>query len=413
MNKLILALVFVLLNFAAISQKKFSKQNFAEMYNINAVELHPIFQCYHISDTTSRIFYQIDLSELMYKPNSDSVFEAHVLIKYEVYSNYKAKILVDSGSVYFADTENYLKDNSSFGYFDISIKDGSKYLIMFKYSDVNIDKYIKRLLDIDKINALSKQNFYIKGEDGLPYLQSYLPKFTPFYLVSRNKEISKINVRLFKPNTKISKPPMMNPERNNRTVKSDTLFSATFVGGESNLMELKKQGYYYYYIDSSKYQGYTLFQFNQSYPYITTAMQMLMPMRYITSRSEFKALYNSKDKKKAVDAFWVQISGNKDRAKSMIKLYYNRVQNANICFTSDKEGWMTDRGMIYIVFGAPDVVYRDADMETWKYGNHSSKSSMSFDFYKTENPFTTEDFILNRGIDYGHIWNNAIEIWRR
>ena len=395
------------------SQKHFSKQNFAEMYNLNSVRLHPIFQCYHSNDTVSTIFYQIDLSELKYQPNKDSVFEAQTMIHYEIYRNYKAKNLVDSGSVFFSDIDNYGKDNSSFGYFEIMLKDNNKYLILIEFTDINDDYTVRKLLDINKIDKLNRQNFYIRGEDGLPYLQNYLPKNTSFQLISRNEEVSKLNVRFFKPNIKVAKPPMVNSDKKNRIVKSDTLYSIVFEEGESKLQELSKQGYYHYYLDSSKYQGYSLFQFNQSYPYITTAMQMLMPMRYLTSRNEFKELYNSKDKKKAVDAFWVKISGNTERAKSMIKLYYNRVQNANICFTSDKEGWMTDRGMIYIIFGAPDIVYRDAGMETWKYGDNKSKSTMTFDFYKTENPFTSEDFILNRSIDYGHIWNNAIEIWRR
>jgi len=413
MNRVIVSFILLLISFSAFSQKHFSKQNFAEMYNINSVKLHPVFQCYHNSDTSSTIFYQIDLSELLYQPNKDSVFEAQTMIHYEIYRNYKAKELVDSGSVFFSDIDNYGKDNSSFGYFEIKLKDNNKYLILIEFTDINDDYTVRTLLDINKIDKLNRQNFYIRGEDGLPYLQNYLPKNTSFQLISRNENVPKLNVRFFKPNIKVAKPPMVNPERKNRVVKSDTVYSIVYKDGASEYIELIRQGYYHYYFDSSKYQGYTIFQFNQSFPYITTAMQMLMPMRYLTSRNEFKELYNSKNKKKAVEDFWVQISGNKERAKNMIKLYYNRVQNANICFTSDKEGWMTDRGMIYIIFGTPDVVYRDAEMETWKYGNHSSKSTMTFDFYKTENPFTSEDFILDRSIDYAHMWNNAIEIWRR
>ncbi len=413
MNRIILSLAFIITVFSAYSQKQFSKQNFADMYNLNSVKLHPIFQCYHSSDTSSTIFYQIDLTELKYLRNNDSVFEAKAIIHYEVYYNYKAKTLVDSGSVFFSDKDNYGKDNSSFGYFSTAIKDGYHYLILLEFTDINQNYTVRKLLDINKTDKLNRQNFYLRGEDGLPYLQYYLPKNTAFQLVSRDTIYDKLNVRYFKPNIKVAKPPMMNPNKKNRVVRSDTLYSIPFFKGSSSTIELHQQGYYHYFFNPKKYQGFTLFQFNQSYPYITTAMQMLMPMRYITSKSEFNALYNSKDKKKAVESFWVDISGNQERAKNMIKLYYNRVQNANICFTSDKEGWMTDRGMIYIVFGAPDMVYRNGDMETWKYGDYSSKNTMTFDFYKTESPFTSEDYILNRSMEYGHMWNNAIEIWRR
>jgi GWxTD domain-containing protein len=140
---------------------------------------------------------------------------------------------------------------------------------------------------------------------------------------------------------------------------------------------------------------------------------MVMPLRYITSKAEFKALFESEDKKKAVDDFWIKISGNKERAKNMIKLYYNRVQSANQYFVSDKEGWMTDRGMIYIVFGAPDIVYRDGTMETWKYGLQQASKSITFNFYRIENPFTNNDYWIDRSTNYTGPWNNAIEIWRR
>lgn len=410
---LILNFFVIILSVYGFSQKNFHKQNFAEMYNINTANLHPNFQCYHKTDTSSIIFYQIDLSELKYKLNEDSIYSANAMIHYEVYYNYKAKELLDSGSVYFSDTENYGKDFSSFGFFEIPLKADDKYLIYIEFNDVNQNDYSRKLIEVDKLNKLSRQNFYIKGEDELPYLQSYLTKFTSFSIYSERNSYSKIHTRYFKLNNIISKPPMLSPEKLNRKVKSDTLYYEIFNEGNTSLIELEKQGYYHYYFDSTKYEGYTLFQFSQSYPYITTSMQMLMPLRYITSNSEFKSLLQNENKKKAVEDFWVKISGNTERAKNMIKLYYNRVQNANICFTSDKEGWMTDRGMIYIVFGAPDIVYRDEEMETWKYGDHTSKSSMTFDFYRAENPFTSEDFILSRSINYTKMWNNAVEIWRR
>jgi GWxTD domain-containing protein len=410
---LVLNIFFIVLNVYGFSQRNFHKQNFAEMYNINSVNLHPTFQCYHNTDTSSIIFYQIDLSELKYKLNKDSIYTAEASIHYEIFNNYKAKELIDSGSVYFSDKDNYGKDLSSFGFFEIPLKSNRKYLILIEFNDINQNNYIRRLIDVDKTNTLSRQNFYIKGEDGLPYLQSYLTKFTLFSIYSERNSFNKIHTRYFKLNNKISKPPMLGAEKLNRKVKSDTLYYEVFKDGKTAFIELGKQGYYHFYFDSTKYEGYTLFQFSKSYPYITTSMQMLMPLRYITSNNEFKSLLHNENKKKAVEDFWVKISGNTERAKNMIKLYYNRVQNANICFTSDKEGWMTDRGMIYIVFGAPDIVYRDEEMETWIYGDHRSKSSMTFDFYRSENPFTSEDFILSRSINYTKMWNNAIEIWRR
>jgi GWxTD domain-containing protein len=138
-----------------------------------------------------------------------------------------------------------------------------------------------------------------------------------------------------------------------------------------------------------------------------------MPLRYLTTYKEFKTIINEKNKQKAVEDFWIKISGNKERARRMIGLYYNRVQQANMLFYSDREGWMTDRGMIFIVFGSPDVVYRDSDMETWIYGYQKNNKNLRFDFYKTDNPFTNSDYLLNRSPIYNSPWNISLEIWRR
>ena len=119
------------------------------------------------------------------------------------------------------------------------------------------------------------------------------------------------------------------------------------------------------------------------------------------------------DKKKAVEQFWISISGDENRAKNMIKLYYNRVQNANINFTADREGWMTDRGMIYIIYGTPDVVYRDQYMETWQYGNYKNNKAITFNFYKVNNPFTTNLYVMQRNEEYKYSWMKAVSVWRK
>ncbi len=407
--------IFVLLlsSQAIWGQKNFQKRNFADMYDYNKTQLHPLFQCYHDKDSSSLLFYQIDYSELTYNTESKDIHKARVHIYYEIYYNYKAKNLLDSGSVFLTDTANYKLDNSSIGFFNIPISYPNRYVVYLKVTDLNSKNNIEKILDINKTDHYNAQNFYLKGDDNLPLLQSYVNKMQPFQLISQQNQDNYINIRYFKPNNIIARPPMLSPGNVNRIIRADTNYIVQFNEGYSNLIKLQDQGYYFFYFKQKPNEGYTLFQFASHFPYVTNPMQMLMPLRYISSKKEFLKLFKSKNKKVAIEQFWIKISGGKERAKSMIKLYYNRVQNANIFFTSDKEGWMTDRGMIYIIYGAPDIVYHDAKMETWKYGGSNSSQKISFDFYKSDNPFTTNEYILQRNINYALSWNKAIEIWRR
>ena len=395
------------------AQQRFDKQNFAEIYNINSINLHPDFRIYHHSDTSSTLFYKIDNSELEYKKDKYNIPTASASIHYELYYNYKAKLLVDSSTYFYTDTENYDLNNSSYGYMHLSIKSGFSYLLYIVYKDLNKDYFVRRLIDINKLNNHSRQNYYIEGTDQLPYIETYLNRGDNFILVSEQNTEDSIKVRVFKPNNTIPKPPMIADDKNDKRIMADTIYNIPLQNGYSNTLQLTDQGYYHFYNNDSKSDGYTLYRFTNDYPYITTPMQMIMPLRYISSSKEFNSLFSSKNKKKSVDDFWVKISGDKNRAKNMIKLYYNRVQNANINFAADREGWMTDRGMIFIIYGAPDVVYRNGTIETWKYGNYKNNDALVFNFYKVENPFTNNLYTMQRDEDYIHSWHKAIEVWRR
>ncbi len=414
MKSVLIINIALLLAFVSLAQQRFNKQNFAEVYNTNAVLLHPEFQIYNSNDTISRLFYQLDNSELKYNMNSDSVFIANAKIHYSVYYNYKAKVLVDSGSYIYSDNQNYGKNISSFGYIDISIKASYNYLILVEYTDINRDYSVKKLIEVDKTNKYGFQNFYMEAEDNLPILKNYLNKEESFYLLSRIKNDTALNIRFFKPSTTIPKPPMVEETGNKKGMRADTLYKITLANGKSNLLQLNDQGFYHFYFNDSKNKGFTVFRFTNNYPYITSPMQMIMPLRYITSSKEFNEMYRAKNKKAAVEKFWIKISGDEESYKDMMSLYYNRVQNANINFTADREGWATDRGMIYIVYGAPDIVYSDKNMETWKYGDmKNANRAITFNFYKVKNPFSDNYYVMERNSEYKNSWIKFIRVWRK
>lgn len=415
MNRLIiLLLIAYCIPLISIGQQNLQKENIAATYQPDNTAVHPIYKVYHITDSTSLVFYELDLSELSYRPSPDSTQHiAEAQIQYEIYMNYKAKLLIDSGSVFMEDHENYGKNNSNLGYFPINIKEGYSYVIKITLTDLNNKNQSLNLVDVDKWDNLSRQNFYIKASDGLPMVYDYVERDQDYWLVHRDTTIKFAWVKFFKPNLDPSRSPMSGGMPNKRTIKSDSTFRISFENGVSQELRFSKQGYYHIFLDSTQQKGLTVFQFTSHYPYINYPMQMIMPLRYLSSKSEFNLLFNEGDKKKAVDAFWLKLAGNKDRARRLISIYYNRVQQANDLFYSDREGWMTDRGMIFIVFGPPDKVFHDDRMETWMYGYQKNNNSLRFNFYKTDNPFSNSDFLLDRNPAYSTPWNNAMEIWRR
>jgi len=74
------------------AQRNLHKENIASNYRPNDSYVHPNSKIYHEKDSSSLVFYEVNLSELQFAPNADStVFEAKARIHFSLYVNYKAK----------------------------------------------------------------------------------------------------------------------------------------------------------------------------------------------------------------------------------------------------------------------------------------------------------------------------------
>jgi GWxTD domain-containing protein len=79
---------------------------------------------------------------------------------------------------------------------------------------------------------------------------------------------------------------------------------------------------------------------------------------YIISDEErraFKNLSNDEEREAFIENFWLRRNPNPDSPENEFRdEHYRRIQYANDHFAAGKPGWKTDRGHIYIAFGAPD-----------------------------------------------------------
>ena len=140
---------------------------------------------------------------------------------------------------------------------------------------------------------------------------------------------------------------------------------------------------------------------------------MIEPLRYITTTKEYNQLKNAANIKREIDNFWLKIGGSAEKAEKMLRLYYQRVQMANEKFTSFKEGWKTDRGIIYIVYGQPTNIYKGISSETWVYGEENNILSIKFQFNRKTDARTNNRFDLIRNPDFKNNWYRAVDQWRQ
>jgi len=81
---------------------------------------------------------------------------------------------------------------------------------------------------------------------------------------------------------------------------------------------------------------------------------------YIISEEErkaFKALSNDEERDAFIEQFWLRRNPNPDSPENEFREeHYRRIAFANDRYAAGKPGWKTDRGHIYISFGAPDSI---------------------------------------------------------
>ncbi len=206
----------------------------------------------------------------------------------------------------------------------------------------------------------------------------------------------------------IALPPMSTGDMPERTMKIDSVFNWP----KYEFQHLSKPGLYYTQIDTTTQLGRAFLVTEKFFPKPATLDQLIEPLVYITTRKEKEQLDNVQTKKD-FDQFWLDLTDSPDRARNIIKEYYSRVEFANEHFTNYKEGWKTDPGMIYIIFGTPDEVLKQNKKETWIYLQNSRLPKVKFEFIKSNNIFSSSQYTLLRDKNYDNVWFRAVDLWRK
>ena len=388
--------------------------NYANQYvetaNSGAAEVVP----FALNDSISHIYFRVPYSEFVYKPfGKEKIARAIFKLHYEVCTNYESIVISDSGSFVFADS---LHEGSvqMFNYeFDIKAALGQNYLLSLTLTDKNKKASYNSTFYFNRKTSGSSGSFMAsQAGTGLLY-SSILKDKQQVVLTCADTTLKSIWVNVFRRKFPLPEPPFSAEVRPKFDYKSDSSFQLQLKKGISSPVALNRTGFYFFRSDTTLREGFSLFRFSEGFPELVNSRQLLGALRYITSLKEFNEMSKRPDTRSAVDSFWLVTGGNIDRALILIRDYYSRVQRANVLFSSFTEGWQTDRGLIYIVLGPPNVVYRNNLQEEWVYGEAGNTRSMYFYFMKVENPFTNADYVLLRDPAMKQAWFMAVERWRR
>ncbi len=414
---LMLSVVFNLtLQAGKTNKKKLNRTNIAAIYNENQViDFSAVI--YHISDEISKVYLEIPLKNLRYNTGQKKDFRfARFNVSYEMYSAYETKTILDSGTLALTDTLHFGQDANLLIDFDVKANFPGNYVLMVTLTDLNTKEKVSRFkfINISKTNRYSSQNFLLTDSDNNPLFTRHFEEGQFYRLRYNQPGIEQFIVRFYNRKLPLAKPPFAVEKNFTFKFTPDSLYFLGLTDGTSELLKLPYPGIYHFQTDTSQTEGFTLFHFDDGFPEIETPLQAILPLRYLTTQKEFEAILKYPDYKIAVDSFWLERASHQpERAKNMISRYYQRVVLANHMFTSYQEGWKTDRGIIYIIYGPPTEVYRKTGQEQWIYGEKGNPLTINFYFDEVENPFTANDYSLQRSSSFKSSWYIAIENWRR
>lgn len=379
----------------------------SELLEVNAV-------AYHEDDRFTFCYLQIVNENLLYRrPDTTSAFYAEVRVSYRLYLQQDPKRMVDSGSVYLTDrsTDEHVKVRSIRSGISLACEYPNDYKLDLAVLDKNKKITYHKSVNIYKHSRHSAQNFLVRVRDTIVFRNTFFGREEVAVKIS-SAAIRQVTVDCFVKDFGPALPPFSTKVADELKYKPDSTFVLQVNTNQLRIVTPEK-GFYHIRSNPGESEGLTLYAFDPTFPGVSNSEEMISCTRYLMYKEEFDRCKQSEDKKAAIDDFWLKIGGSNERARELLKRYYGRVKEANKNFTSYTEGWKTDRGMIFIVLGPPANMYRNKKEETWIYGNEATPNALRFVFNKTENPFSDNDYVLERSQFYKESYYTAVEYWRQ
>jgi len=387
-----------------------SSNSYIKTKGLSSKKLLPKHVVYHINKDSSYVYSQVNTAQLLYtRKNQSFPFKASVEIEIIVFQN---NLGIDTLKNIFTDTDNNQEPKIILAKTAIGINEGENYWLEINTRDkakkeINsqnliFEKSLKSspnyILVLDSDTQLPIADNLVKPEQHIAVYSDYYTNNILITFLATDFEIAAApytansNVRM-RFDTQIDE---VVEKKDNRWLydvpKNTGIIKIGAVSG----------------INASTYLSILPTKF----PQIRDYESMTKVLRYITTNSEYNKITESENKRGAFENFWLSCARTKERAKVLINEYYLRAEQANEYFTSYKEGWKTDKGIIYIVYGKPNHIYSNGNTETWIYGDETNPLSLNFTFDKQNNPYSNNDYILRRSPTYQSSWYVAIERWR-
>ncbi len=361
-----------------------------------------------------RVFLEIELEHLS-KENYIQQLNENFRFNWLLQPDYGLRERLASGKIDLDKQNCLLKEsNKVLIRFEIPrLKNLSKALLLTEIYDVIETKKSNNDLSIDFMGERLNDRFAIfTNHEEIPIFQGYLNKKDSFKIQSVEKHTRELFLLYYKNDFGPAQAPMSTSIRAGieRGVSHEKIIKIQ----TNQFLQLPDEGLYLVVEDTTQLrQGFVILSVDNRFPKLTKPELLVKPIVYMSSAQEMRSIMENENAKLAMDKFFLTLSsGNQATAKQIIKNFYRRIEESNRLFTTYKEGWKTDKGMIYTILGPPNRVQRGRDREVWVYSQNLNFSEIIFTFNKKTNQFTDNYYELVRYPEYQAYWYPFVEAWR-
>jgi len=332
-------------------------------------------------------------------------------LNYVIYSDYGTRDRLGYGNVKLDPSNVSQVGNKIVINFEIKSPNKDNGVLLSEISQMGTLKKVLNDLTIrfKKQSTSELYGVYTAGNRE-PLQRHYINANEPFAIKRLTESTNQLHVFYYGHSFEAAGSPMNTAPK---TVSKSLEVDSSFTINSNESLRFEKEGLYNIFSDTTQSEGMGLLVVNERYPKMTHPDALLGPLLYMSTNNEINEIKKAEDYKKALDKYWLTLmNGNVPLAQQSIRSFYGRVEEANQLFTTYKEGWKTDKGMIYIILGPPDKVQRSKDREVWTFDQRGNAQNVNFTFNRRNNQFVDDHYELVRYAEYQPIWYPVVEAWR-
>ncbi|HRT88781.1 MAG TPA: hypothetical protein P5257_01555, partial [Bacteroidales bacterium] len=285
----LIAGIIVLADSCSTTRTVFDSKDLSYLYNPLKNNINPRYGIFNESESRSVLSVKLFTNELFFtEANPAGVPMAQMFIAVKLYNLSLGRTIADTA---FYDLDIVKEPNKEEYVYQIplNVRKGNEYMAEVKTGDKIRQVVIQAFVPFNTLSDFNRYNFFVRGHVAKnSLLKPVVRKDEFFNVVYGKRRPDSIFISVYPPSEEIPYPPsMVLPERSIVT-KPDTVVALPY--SDTLPVMFPRKGIFLFRVSREVNEGFTLFNFGDDFPSMTTPEEMLKPLAYIIPASRVDSM---------------------------------------------------------------------------------------------------------------------------